>query len=57
MHQLSSSETPPIFDNYSFKIEQSHSYDTRQLKRNTFFLPRVNKSIAHNQLAVRGPKL
>ena len=36
MHQLSRSGTPPVFENYFFKFEQSRSYDTRQLKRNTF---------------------
>ena len=58
MHQLlSRDETPPVFDNNFFIVKQSHSYDTRQLKRNTYFLPRVSKSIVHNYLAVRGSKL
>ena len=57
MDQLSRNETPPVFDNYFLKLEQSHSYDTTQQERNTYVLPRINELIAHNQLAIRGCNL
>ena len=43
-----------MYKNNTTKI---HRYDTRRTRSSNFFLPRVNKTIAQNQLAFKGSDL
>ena len=54
---FTSHDLPPVLNNSFTKLKSTHSHDTRQLDKNVYFLPRVNKSFAKNLLALRGTKI
>ena len=49
--------TPKVFEKNIVKLENAHSYITRQKTKNDYFLPSVNNTVSQNQLAFRGTKL
>ena len=57
MYLLHHNDLPPVLSNSFTKLKSIHSRDTRQLDKNVYFLPRVNKSFAKNLLAFRGTKI
>ena len=57
MYLLHHNDLPPVLNNSFTKLKSIHSHDTRQLDKNVYFLPRVNKSFAKNLLAFRGTKI
>ena len=54
---LHHNDLPPVLHSSFTKLKSIHSHNTRQLDKNVYFLPRVNKSFAQNLLALRGTKL
>ena len=57
MYQINFNKVPKIFVNLFTNTTKIHHYGTRGTKSSNFFLPRVNKTIAQNQLAFRGSAL
>ena len=57
MYLLHHNDLPPVLNNSFTKLKSIHSHDTRQLDKNVYFMPRVNKSFAKNLLAFRDMKI
>ena len=57
MYLLHHNDLPPVLNNSFTKLKSIHSHDTRQLDKNVYFLPRVNKSFGKILLAFRGSKI
>ena len=57
MHQLNYNRLPDVYCDQFTKIEETHSHDTRQVKKVLDFLPRVAKSVGKLQIACMGTKL
>ena len=57
MYKLEHNKLPKLFTNNLVKITNHQTYGTRQATSSNYFLPRVGKKIAQNQLSFRGSKL
>ena len=57
MHSVYYKRAPKIFNKFFKHLNEHHNYQTRQVDTSTYFLPRVNKQFAQNQISYRGTKL
>ena len=57
MYKLEHNKFPKLFNNNFVKITNHHKYGTRQATSSNYFLPRVGKKLAQNQLSFKGSKL
>ena len=57
MYQINYKKVPKIFVDLFTSTTKLHHYETRRTRSSNFFLPRVNKTIAQNQLAFKGSVL
>ena len=57
MYQLHREKLPDILANSFTKLESIHSYPTRRVTKTVYYLSRVTKKFAQNQLSYRGVKL
>ena len=56
MYKSEHNELPKLFNNNFVKITNHHKYGTKQATSSNYFLFRVGKKIAQNQLSFRGSK-
>ena len=57
MHSVYYKRAPKIFNKFFKHLNELHNYQTRQVDTSTYFLLRVNKQFAQNQISYRGTKL
>ena len=57
MYQLSFTKLPKIIESAFPKIENIHNHNTRHTQNTKFFLLKVSKNAAKNQLSFKGIKL
>ena len=57
MYQLSFNKLPKIIESAFPKIENIHNHNIRHTRNTKFFLSRVSKNAARNQLSFKGIKL
>ena len=57
MYRINYDKVPKIFVDLFTCTSKIHRYDTRNTRSSNFFLPRVTKTIAQNQLAFIGSVL
>ena len=53
MYQLHNNKlSKSLYDDYA-KINETHNYDTEQIRNKVYFKPRINKSVRKNRLVYR----